>query len=210
MPQQQTAPLRQLDLLNIEDLSSRLQAGENRIALFREALQHANSELDRLYQENEDIALLVSSRARMIDQLLALAWRQFPWPDEKNISLVAVGGYGRGELHPHSDIDLLILTRNDRIAKYKTCISGFLTLLWDISLEIGQSVRSLKQCKQEAKADITVATALMESRTLAGPAELRDEMEKLTSSRKIWPIKAFLQAKWDEQIARHEKYQDID
>lgn len=203
-----TSPL--LDLIDPAALGARLAAGENRIALFKQAIEQANAELDRRYLAGEDIALLVTSRAHFIDQLLTLAWRQFPWPKEKDIALVAVGGYGRGELHPHSDIDLLILTRKDRINDYKPCISGFLTLLWDINLEIGQSVRSLKQCKLEAKADITVTTALMESRTIAGPADLRDEMESLTSSRQIWPIKEFLRAKWEEQNSRHEKYHDID
>ncbi|MCB1670747.1 MAG: [protein-PII] uridylyltransferase [Gammaproteobacteria bacterium] len=211
MPQELTAPVAEfLELLDPAQLRGRLNAGEDRIPLFRAAIENANEELDSRFRDGDDIALLVRSRAHFIDQIMALAWEQFPWPDQKNISLVAVGGYGRGELHPHSDIDLLILTRNDRVAGYKACISNFLTLLWDINLEIGQSVRSLKQCKQEAKADITVATALMESRTLAGPPELRDEMEKLTSSKRIWPITQFLRAKWDEQIARHDKYYDVD
>ena len=210
MPQADPADNPPIQLLNPTDLLARLNSGENIIAVLKSAIEQATAELDRRYRNDEDIGLLVTSRARLIDQVLQLAWQQFPWPDEENISLVAVGGYGRGELHPHSDIDLLILTRSARISKYKAHIRNFLTLLWDINLEIGQSVRSLKQCKQEAKADITVATALMESRTLAGPARLRDEMEKLTSSKRIWPIKQFLRAKWDEQIARHEKYYDID
>jgi len=210
MPQAQTAVNQPIELFDHASLSARLSSGESAITVLKSAIEHANEELDQRYRNDEEIGVLVSSRAHFIDQVLKLAWQQMSWPDEKNIALVAVGGYGRGELHPHSDIDLLILTRNDRISKYKTCIGSFLTLLWDINLEIGQSVRSLKQCKQEAKADITVATAMMESRTLAGPPELRDEMERLTSSKRIWPIKEFLRAKWDEQIARHDKYQDID
>jgi len=210
MPPAQSADNQLIELFDQSGLAARLSAGESAVVVLKSAIEHANQELDHCYRNDDDIGVLVYSRARFIDQILQLAWKQLPWPDEKNISLVAVGGYGRGELHPHSDIDLLILTRNDRISKYKSCISNFLTLLWDINLEIGQSVRSLKQCKQEAKADITVATALMESRTLAGPPELRDEMERLTSSKRIWPIKEFLRAKWDEQIARHDKYHDID
>ena len=210
MPQAQTVVNQPIELFDHSSLAARLSSGENAVAVLKSAIEQANEELDQRYRNDENIDVLVRSRAHFIDQVLQLTWQQLAWPDEKNISLVAVGGYGRGELHPHSDIDLLILTRNDRISKYKTCISSFLTLLWDINLEIGQSVRSIKQCKQEAKGDITVATALMESRTLAGPPELREEMERLTSSKRIWPIKEFLRAKWDEQIARHDKYQDID
>ncbi|HBJ89159.1 MAG TPA: [protein-PII] uridylyltransferase, partial [Gammaproteobacteria bacterium] len=97
-----------------------------------------------------------------------IAWSRQQWPDQFSIALVAVGGYGRGELLPHSDIDLLILTRKEKHTAYKEAISGFLTLCWDIGLEIGQSVRSVKQCQQEAAKDITVATALMESRAITG------------------------------------------
>ncbi|MDP6417737.1 MAG: [protein-PII] uridylyltransferase, partial [Gammaproteobacteria bacterium] len=83
-------------------------------------------------------------------------------------------------------------------------------MCWDIGLEIGQSVRSIKQCKTEAIRDITVCTALMESRTLIGPEELHSKMVALTRSRRVWPIKKFLRAKLDEQIARHEKYHDVE
>ena len=107
-----------------------------------------------VYKANLSITEIVSGRAWVVDQILKLAWQAQPWPDEKNISLVAVGGYGRGELLPHSDIDILILTRKDNATRYKGCISTFLTLLWDIGLEIGQSVRSIKQCKSEAVNDI--------------------------------------------------------
>ena len=96
------------------------------------------------------------------------------------------------------------------ISKYKEPISKFLTLLWDIGLELGQSVRSIKQCKQEASNDITVATALMESRTLVGPPELQQQMYALTTGKRVWPIKKFLSAKLAEQQARHSKYHDID
>ncbi len=198
------------DLFDSVTVQKELNSGVNRVELLRKAIADTNQILDEKYRAGEDITFLVKGRARFIDQLLHLAWQQFNWEDDKNISLVAVGGYGRGELHPHSDIDLLILTRSNRINKYKSSISEFLALLWDINLVIGHSVRSLKQCKQEAAKDITVATALMESRTIAGPEKLRNEMEILTSGKRIWPIKSFLRAKWDEQIARHRKYHDID
>lgn len=197
-------------LLDVTELETQLLGGGNKIELFRNAIQHASDILDDRYKQNLSITAIVAGRAWVIDQVLRLAWAEQDWPDPQDISLVAVGGYGRGELLPHSDIDLLILTRRDRNQKYKSCISSFLTLLWDIGLEIGQSVRSIKQCKQEAVKDITVATALMESRTLVGPDELHAEMFRLTNTKRIWPTKKFLRAKWDEQIARHEKYHDID
>ncbi len=191
-------------------LKNQLASSSNKIDVFREALTAASNTLDARYRSNENISELVEQRAQAVDQILKLAWQQQQWPDPDNISLVAVGGYGRGELLPHSDIDLLILTRSSRNGKYKDCISTFLTLLWDIGLEVGQSVRSIKQCKQEAINDITVATALMESRTLIGPDDLQQDMYRITTAKRVWPSKKFLRAKWDEQIARHEKYHDID
>ena len=197
-------------LLDITALRAKLSSVSNQVQPLKQAIAIASNILDERYKANLSITEIVSRRAWVVDQILILAWQGQPWPDEKDISLVAVGGYGRGELHPHSDIDLLILTRKDNASRYKSCISSFCTLLWDIGLEVGQSVRSIKQCKSEALNDITVATALMESRTVYGPTELQSEMYVLTTGKRIWPIKKFLRAKWDEQNARHEKYHDID
>ena len=149
-------------LLDVAALEVELANSSNKIKPFKKAMETASNILDERYKANLSITEIVSGRAWVVDQILKLAWQAQPWPDEKNISLVAVGGYGRGELLPHSDIDILILTRKDNATRYKGCISTFLTLLWDIGLEIGQSVRSIKQCKSEAVNDITVATALME------------------------------------------------
>jgi [protein-PII] uridylyltransferase len=197
-------------LLDITALQAELSSTSNLVQPLKQAIETASNILDERYKANLSITEIVSGRAWAIDQILKLAWQAQPWPDEKDISLVAVGGYGRGELLPHSDIDLLILTRKNNVSCYKSCISSFCALLWDIGLEIGQSVRSIKQCKSEAVNDITVATALMESRTIYGPAELHSEMYALTTGKRVWPIKKFLRAKWDEQNARHEKYHDID
>ncbi|MFM1895973.1 MAG: hypothetical protein RLZZ385_1047 [Pseudomonadota bacterium] len=198
------------ELFDPADFRARLATSDRPIDVFKQAIEQADRVMEARYRADRDVADLVTGRAWFIDQILAYAWNLQTWPSSKDISLVAVGGYGRGELHPHSDIDILILTRDSKPTKYKQPISAFLTFLWDISLEIGQSVRSPKQCRDEAKRDITVATALMESRTLVGPEELRAEMERLTIARNVWPIKAFFKAKWDEQIARHSKFDDID
>ena len=197
-------------LLDVVALQTELSSASNPIKPLKQAMEAASNILDERYKANLSITEIVTARAWVVDQILILAWQAQPWPDEKDIALVAVGGYGRGELLPHSDIDLLILTSKDNANRYKSCISSFCTLLWDIGLEIGQSVRSIKQCKSEAVNDITVATALMESRTICGPTKLHSEMLALTTGKRVWPIKQFLRAKWDEQNARHEKYHDVD
>ena len=111
---------------------------------------------------------------------------------------------------PYSDIDLLILTKKNNNRSYKEAIASFLATCWDLGLEIGQSVRSVKQCAQEARKDITVATALMESRAIAGSTELLPLMTAATTTGKVWPTKAFLKAKVEEQKGRHAKYHDVD
>ena len=134
-------------LLDITALRAKVSSVSNQVKPLKQAITIASNILDERYKANLSITEIVSGRAWVVDQILMLAWQAQPWPDEKGISLVAVGGYGRGELHPHSDIDLLILTRKDNASRYKSCISSFCTLLWDIGLEVGQSVRSIKQCK---------------------------------------------------------------
>ena len=198
------------ELLNIEQLQEQIDASSNPVPLLKQAVERASEVLDNRYKRNLNINDIVRGRAWVIDQILRIVWNFQAWPDRDDIALVAVGGYGRGELLPHSDIDLLILTRKDRNRQYQECVSGFLTTLWDIGLDIGQSMRSVKQCKQEAAKDITVVTALMESRTLVGPEDLNAAMQKAINEKRVWPIKKFVQAKIDEQQARHRKYHDVD
>lgn len=198
------------DLIDLAEIRARVREASNPIPVLRDAVNLADKTLDNRYKQNLNINHIVRGRSSVIDEVLRLAWQQQQWPDADMISLVAVGGYGRGELLPHSDIDLLILTRKDNHRKYSETISSFLTMLWDIGLEIGQSVRSIKQCKQEAAKDITVVTALIESRTLIGPDELHADMMTAISRKRVWPVKDFVRAKLEEQADRHRKYHDID
>lgn len=198
-------------LLDVEKLHTAIANAGSPIPLLRNALQNATKAMHTRYKQNSNITSIVYSRAWIVDEILRIVWHAQNWPDPKNISLVAVGGYGRGELLPYSDIDLLLLTRRNRDnKKYQDYISAFLTMLWDIGLEPGHSVRSVRQCKQEAIKDITVATALMESRILIGPEDLYFLMYAATNNKRVWPIKKFVRAKLDEQTARHQKYHDVD
>lgn len=173
---------------------------------FRQAIKEADAVLDRRFLNMENIKLIIRRRAWTMDQLMKQLWNQFKCSDSPDIALLAVGGYGRAELHPHSDIDLLILLRNRHLAeKFRTDLETFVTQLWDIGLEVGHSVRSVDECAELARDDITIATNLMESRTIAGNPELGDMMLAATAPTKIWPPKDFFTAKWTEQIARHNK-----
>ncbi len=180
------------------------------IAAFKKAIRRAHEVLDLRFKEGRDVRRLVEDRAWCIDQILREAWAQFDWSEDADIALLAVGGYGRGELHPYSDIDLLLLLDSADHEIFRDSIERFLTLLWDIGLEVGQSVRSVDECASEAQADLTVVTNLMESRTIAGPERLRQRMIEVTSTSRMWPSKEFFLAKRAEQTTRHAKYNDTE
>ncbi|OEC37356.1 UTP--GlnB (protein PII) uridylyltransferase, GlnD [Pseudomonas cuatrocienegasensis] len=180
------------------------------IAAFKKAIRRAHEVLDARFREGRDVRRLVEDRAWFTDQILREAWDRLDWCEDADIALLAVGGYGRGELHPYSDIDLLILLDNADHETFREPIERFLTLLWDIGLEVGQSVRSVDECAEEARADLTVITNLMESRTIAGPERLRLRMQTVTSAEQMWPSKHFYLAKRKEQRARHSKYNDTE
>ncbi|HEY5717914.1 MAG TPA: nucleotidyltransferase domain-containing protein, partial [Motiliproteus sp.] len=147
-------------LFDAEAFDTAMVAKGSFLSLFKRALAQGQETLNQRFREGADIRTLIYGRAWMLDQLMQRAWAQFDWPGNDTISLVAVGGYGRGELHPHSDIDLMVLLRDGDPEQYRDSIEGFITLLWDINLDVGSSVRTIEQCFEEARKDITVATNL--------------------------------------------------
>ncbi|MEN7342061.1 MAG: [protein-PII] uridylyltransferase [Pseudomonadota bacterium] len=154
-----------------------------------------------------DILLLLADTAAANDAISAFITSLWDSGlEQEAIALIAVGGYGRGELHPGSDIDILLLLADTAAAN--DAISAFITSLWDSGLEIGHSVRTVAQCRQEAENDVTVATTLMESRVLAGEQDLFDAMTDALTPDKIWPANTFFSAKLEEQKARHARYDD--
>ncbi len=180
----------------------------NILPVFKTAVQTGNAALKSAFEANADTLQLVTSRAQFIDQILTHAF-SFIFADcSQSMALVAVGGYGRGELHPASDIDLMLLLGEKETEATRAAIERYLMLLWDIKLEIGHSVRTVNECIDEARADITVATNIMEARLLTGDASLFHTMQTETGPDKIWDSKAFFQAKLDEQVKRHRKYHD--
>lgn len=151
---------------------------------------------------------LVHGRATFIDALLGHAWQLLELDQQKNLSLVAVGGYGRGQLQPHSDVDLLILSAKPLGKEQQETISRFITLLWDIKLDVGQSVRTVKETITLAKEDITIATNLVEARLLIGSTVPYDSLQKQVKGRGFWKSQDFFLAKNKEQQIRHAKFHD--
>ena len=172
----------------------------------RAALAAASDDLKIRFEAGESVVDLVHARAAVIDEQLNKLWRHAL--DDSGAALIAVGGYGRGELHPYSDVDVMVLLPDELPPGAEDALSAFITALWDIGLEIGHSVRTIAQCLEEAKADLTVATTLMEARLLAGPAALFEAMQRATAPDKMWPSTEFFQEKRKEQIARHHRYYD--
>jgi [protein-PII] uridylyltransferase len=181
------------------------------LAGYRELLQAANLALKQRFLHGDSVEQLVRDRATLVDIVVVSAWQRIALDKQKRatkgIALIAVGGYGRGELHPSSDIDLLLLTgMNAR--KAQDAIGQFLAFLWDIGLEIGHSTRSIGECKSACKNDLTIATTLMESRLLYGPEKVYTKLTKSISPPGIWPARAFFEAKLKEQHNRHLQYDD--
>ena len=178
------------------------------IPVFKAQRKHYSDILTERFNSGRAATELVHLHSALTDKLLSQAWKLFfNEKSTNNISLVAVGGYGRGELHPASDIDLLLLIKKPT-NHLNESITQFITFLWDIGLEVGHSVRTVKECVVEAKKDITVATNIQESRLLIGSEKLFEEQKTKCSPKKIWPSDKFFQAKLEEQTKRHERFDD--
>jgi len=151
---------------------------------------------------------LLRNLARQVDNCLTSLWAQASMP--AGACLIAVGGYGRAKLFPYSDVDVLVLLPQDTQAHQegaaKTSIEAFITACWDIGLEIGSSVRTVDECLQEAAADVTVQTALLESRLLTGHRPLYAGLEKALTE--AMDPSAYLRAKTLEMRQRHTKFDE--
>lgn len=153
-----------------------------------------------------DIKDIVTGRAKAVDAILIKAWQLLALNEKECIALVAVGGYGRQQLQPYSDVDILLLSPKKLSAVSQEKLGQFITLLWDIGLDIGQSVRTIKECVKLAKNDITIATNLLESRVLEGCPDTYQQLQEQIQGNKIWTSEAFFQAKYEEQRNRHIKF----
>lgn len=190
--------------------SNIINASAEEPSVYREALHAAQEFIHEQFLQGASAANLLNLRTVLLDDILSRLWYQQA-EVFTGMSLLAVGGYGRGELHPHSDIDIAILIPhnldNDNDIQRNETLSQWITALWDLNLDIGYSVRTVSECEQEAAADITVITNLMEARLICGEEELLSLMKKVISTEHIWPASDFFKAKVEEQEQRHERFQ---
>lgn len=180
----------------------------NAVLTIKDILKTNNDSLQQQFDAGQDIAALLKSRSDTIDEQLRILWQELLSDLISNAALVAVGGYGRQEMHPASDIDLLILLKDEPNAEAEQQLSDFVTKLWDLGLEIGHSVRTLSECVSEATSDLTVITNLIESRFLCGDGDLFSSLQAKISPDLLWSSPEFYLAKLEEQKERYKRYGD--
>jgi len=208
--------LARLDALGLDDLPRNRRRGKV-LELFKQVLAEGRTEIRRRFDQSGDGSQTVREGCFLIDQLVRLihdfaADREFPQSVRtlgETMTLVAVGGYGRGELAPHSDVDLLFLLPYKRVPYHEQMVEFILYMLWDLGLKVGQSTRSAEECIRGAKEDLTVRTALLEMRWLWGDQDLFAELQtryraEVMSNSGV----EFIESKLSERDARHAQMGD--
>jgi len=170
----------------------------------RESLLAGRRGLREAYLRSPSPAQLLRGHARLIDRILRGLWRDFQ--PAAHATLVATGGYGRGELFPSSDIDILVLLAREPGAGERERLERLVGMFWDIGLEVGHSVRTVRGCAEAAAGDVTIQTALLEARHLAGSRSLFNQLTATIGRGLDAP--GFLKGKILEQEQRHAKHQD--
>lgn len=171
---------------------------------FKVKLKAEQQAIIQSFREKPKAEGLLKDLCRCVDVNLSEIWKSFQFP--KELALVAVGGYGRGELFPYSDVDVLILLVEQPDAELREKLEGLVQIFWDIGLDIGHSIRTVEECLSEAAADITVKTALLEARLVAGSRNSFRELK--TRYDEAMNPQQFFQAKLLELHQRHVKYDD--
>ena len=195
-------------IFSARKIRSRLEGAARPIEAFRETLKWGRERLFNHFHDGAAADSLVQAHAFLVDEVLRQAWNRHISEPSTGLSLAAAGGYGRGELLPHSDVDLLLLIEPEALQAHQAEVEQFMAFLWDIGLEVGASVRSVQDCLEVAKDDITIITNLMEARLLIGDSSLFAHLRDVLGPDSIWPVADFFQAKLKEQQARYAKYDD--
>jgi [protein-PII] uridylyltransferase len=171
---------------------------------WRHHLHQQQAQLRAAFEGDADTTRLLKAHCLLVDDLLCDIWQQSDLA--KDVCLIAVGGYGRGELFPYSDVDLLVLLPKHLDHAINKRIESVVGLLWDIGLAVGHSVRNLSECVDEAGKDVTVQTNLLEARFLVGNNQLYQEFQG--SFRNTLHPQIFFEAKTQEQHQRHARFND--
>jgi len=180
----------------------------DRLQFFKQLIKQKDAELRQKFDPHQSVSGLLKERSDFIDQLLSSCWQHFLGYSAQQLCLIAVGGYGRRELFPYSDIDIVVLLDSDDISSYQDALGYFFTFLWDIGLKPGHSVRTIQECIELAIQDQTIMTSLLETRPITGNVVLHELLKHQTAPDKIWPSSDFFAAKMEEQRLRYAKFHD--
>ncbi|OTG82404.1 [protein-PII] uridylyltransferase [Acinetobacter sp. ANC 4648] len=173
-----------------------------------QAINQWRTDIEKQLQESFDlghpIREIVRTRSDAIDEALIFLWDHAEL-NQTNLSLFAVGGYGRREMLPYSDVDIMILSEEELTQEQEKIVSSFISSLWDVgNFKPGISVRTIRSCFEQATSDLTVATALIEARIITGNQHLAKWPRRVVSQ--TWTDKTFFDAKMDEQARRYAQH----
>jgi len=174
-------------------------------AVAKQMLANERSTLTDSLAKGVAIETLIGRYRECLDVLVSKAW-SLSLGDAGVLALVATGGYGRGELYPHSDIDLLVCGEEAEHARHAEAIGRFFSMLWDSGLKVGQAVRSISHCLEQSRLDVATYTALLEIRLLVGNPEVFRELEAAVNSPEVYEARGYFEAKRNEQRQRHAKF----
>ena len=174
----------------------------------REYLSFLEERLVNFFNEGYSIAALLDYRTHYVDEMMRSLYEHFELNNLPKLAMIAVGGYGRGELFLKSDIDLLIVSQDKLSEEAQEQISSFISYLWDLKLDIGSSVRTIDECLEKVNADLTICTNLLENRFLCGDYNVYEFLLNTISKDSTWNTKRFFHAKVAEELERHHAYKD--
>ncbi|MDD5462222.1 MAG: [protein-PII] uridylyltransferase [Methylococcales bacterium] len=189
-------------------INSELFGKPDSLLQFKHLLKQKDIELELKFDPQQSVSALIKEKSDFIDLILDCCWQHFLGPYAQRLSLCAVGGYGRRELFPHSDIDILILLDSDDTSPYEELLANLFTFLWDIGLKPGHSVRTINECVKAALDDQTTMTSLTEINLISGNIPLYETLRLRITPDKIWPSDQFFTAKMEEQRLRYAKFHD--
>ena len=181
-------------------------SSEARLAL-RQLLGDSDRQLAEAFHAGAPAAVLVRTRAHAVERIVVHVWSACVG-ETGELALFAAGGFGRSELFPHSDVDLLALCEQPPSAPAQRALESFFTCLWDIGLKPGHALRTLAECRSIAAADATVYTSLLDARRIAGIATLDHGFAEVRADACIWPAHEYLAAKIEDRQARHARFND--
>ncbi len=165
-------------------------------------------QLNEAYDHGTTIREIVRTRSNVVDEALMFLWKHSGL-DQTDLGLFAVGGYGRREMLPYSDVDIMILSEEDLSPEQEQTVTQFISTLWDVgNFKPGVSVRSIRSCFEQATNDLTVATSLIEARLIIGNQHLARWPRRVVSQ--TWTDKTFFDAKMDEQAQRYAQHNNTE